>query len=222
MSQNKFSYNTQIFLDGANVAYFGSGSINYLQLQLMVSTLEKMGETPLVVMPQKYVQEKFYIRKKFIQVLNQNDMGIINDLSAKGSLYVVPQRCLDDYYWVLSSLSNQTRSRKDRDLNILPNDPKGRWPGIRPFLITNDLMRDHKLELLQPRLFRRWFSSHIVNYGIFLNDSESDNREITFTTADFFSREIQSNPTDNGTVWHFPVRDWDRNDRFCLRIPDRP
>jgi hypothetical protein len=208
-------------LDGANVAYFGSGSINYLQLQLMVTSLEKMGETPLVVMPQKYVNEKFYIRKKFIQVLSQDDLGIINDLIAGGKMYIVPQRCLDDYYWVLSSLSDQTRSRHGRDLNVLPNDAKGRWPGIRPFLITNDLMRDHKLELLQPRLFRRWFSSHIVNYSFILNDSESDDREITFSTADFFSREISFHPTEYGTFWHFPVREWDKNDRFCLRIPSR-
>jgi hypothetical protein len=185
----------------------------------MVTTLEKMGERPLVVMPQKYVQEKFYIRKKFIQVLSQDDLGIINDLIAGGKLYIVPQRCLDDYYWVLSSLSDQARSRNNCDLNVLPNDSKGRWPGVRPFLITNDLMRDHKLELLQPRLFWRWFSSHIVNYNIIFNDGEDEERKITFTTADFFSREIQSNPTLHGTFWHFPVQEWERDDRFCLRIP---
>ncbi len=34
-------------LDGANVAYFGLGSINYHQVQLMLDALEKMGESPL-------------------------------------------------------------------------------------------------------------------------------------------------------------------------------
>jgi hypothetical protein len=50
-------------IDGANVAYFGLGSINYHQLKLMILALEKMGETPLVVMPMKYTQKKFYLRQ---------------------------------------------------------------------------------------------------------------------------------------------------------------
>ena len=45
------------------MAYFGLGSVNYHQVKLMVDALEEMGETPLVVMPQKYVQKKFYLRK---------------------------------------------------------------------------------------------------------------------------------------------------------------
>jgi hypothetical protein len=48
---------------------------------------------------------------------------------------------------------------------------------------------------------------------------ESVDREIGFSTADFFSREIQSNKTDSGTVWHTPVSDWKLDDRFCVRIP---
>ena len=51
-------------LDGANVAYYGNGVVNYHQVLLMVSTLESMGENPLVVMPQKYVRDKFYLRRK--------------------------------------------------------------------------------------------------------------------------------------------------------------
>jgi hypothetical protein len=87
-------------------------------------------------------------------------------------------------------------------------------------LLTNDQMRDHKLELLQPRLFRRWVSSHIVNYHIppYLNDA-SEKREISFIPADFTSREIQGNPSNDAMAWHFPVEDWDQTDRFCVRIP---
>jgi hypothetical protein len=81
-------------------------------------------------------------------------------------------------------------------------------------------MRDHKLELLEPRLFRRWASCHIVNYSFtaFVR-GESIDREISFSTADFFSREIQSNEMKTGKVWHFPVSDWSLDDRFCVRIP---
>jgi len=214
-------------VDGANVAYYGIGYINYHQIKLMVNALEKMGETPLVVMPQKYAQKKFYLRQDYVQELPQAQMDILEELECSEKLYKVPHRCLDDYYWMLSSVSNQTTSRNGAILDVAPDNEEGRWPGTRPMLLTNDLMRDHRLELLEPRLFRRWVSSHIVNYHIppFLNDV-SEERDITFTTADFTSREIQGNPSnvdgnnDHGaTSWHFPVRDWDKSDRFCIRIP---
>ena len=135
-------------------------------------------------------------------------------------MYRVPPRCLDDYYWMLASVSDQTSSRRDLDLDVHIENDCGRWPGARPMLISNDQMRDHKLGLLEPRLFRRWYSCYIVNYNFtaFVG-KESVDREIGFSTADFFSREIQSNKTDAGTVWHIPVSDWKLDDRFCIRIP---
>jgi hypothetical protein len=121
---------------------------------------------------------------------------------------------------MLASVSDQTSSRRDLDLDVHIENDCGRWPGARPMLISNDQMRDHKLGLLEPRLFRRWYSCYIVNYNFtaFVG-KESVDREIGFSTADFFSREIQSNKTDAGTVWHIPVSDWKLDDRFCIRIP---
>ncbi len=172
----------------------------------------------------------------YVQELTQPQLDIIDNLKTSGKLYEVPQRCLDDYYWMLSSVSNQTVSSSGLDMNVIispfnapSNSGHGkRWPGIRPILITNDQMRDHKLELIEPRLFRRWFSSHIVNYQFesFVNDI-SEEREIIFAKADSFSREIQINLsptlTDNDAVktWHFPVAGWSHHDRFCIRIPTR-
>mmetsp|Transcript_3917 Transcript_3917/g.5336 ORF Transcript_3917/g.5336 Transcript_3917/m.5336 type:complete len:839 (+) Transcript_3917:528-3044(+) len=215
-----------VIIDGANVAYFGLGCINYQQLNHMVTTLIEMGENPLVIMPQKYVQEKFHLRKRYIQTLKAEDLKIMEELQDRSMMYIVPPRCLDDYYWMLSSVSEQTNCRQDRSLDVPTENQDGRWPGIRPLIVTNDQMRDHKLELLEPRLFRRWFSSHIVNYDFtpFVSDASED-RKILFSTADFFSREIQGNPSQDACgdiAWHFPVRDWDRNDRFCVRIPNIP
>lgn len=89
-------------------------------------------------------------------------------------------------------------------------------------LISNDKMRDHKLSLLEPRLFRRWYSNFIVNFtfSAFVRDQSVDN-DIGFSTADFYSREIQANRSDDSqnTVWHFPVSDWDENESFCVRLP---
>lgn len=143
-----------------------------------------------------------------------------------GKLYRVPPGCLDDYYWMLASVSDQKVARGDRKMDVQPDDESGRWPGTRPMLVSNDQMRDHKLELLEPRLFRRWYSSHMVNYSFsaFIGD-ECVDREISFSMADFFSREIQGNPSGNvdgincGTAWHFPVSDWDTHERLCVRLP---
>ena len=208
-------------VDGANVAYYGIGCINYHQIKLMVVALEKMGETPLVVMPQKYAQKKFHLRQGYVQELPQSQIDILEELEEAGKFYKVPARCLDDYYWMLSSVSNQKTSRDGNNLDVATDNEESRWPGTRPMLLTNDQMRDHRLELLEPRLFRRWVSSHIVNYHFppFLNDAWED-REITFTPADFTSREIQGNPSNSAMAWHFPVKDWDKNDRFCVRIPE--
>ena len=194
-----------------------------------------------------------------MQELTQAQLEILDELTSSGKLYEVPSRCLDDYYWMLSSVSNQTTShtklqvemeistnvismdmdmnmknstsvvQQDHDEDVAPSKPEGKWPGTRPILITNDQMRDHKLELLEPRLFRRWFSSHIVNYEFnpFVKDIWEE-REIKFVKADSFSREIQGNPQSSMTketssssaiVWHFPVQGWSHNDRFCVRIP---
>ena len=136
-------------------------------------------------------------------------------LEANDMLYVVPRLSLDDYFWMLASVSNQNKSRNGADLSVSVDDTSERFPGMRPMIITNDKMRDHRLELLEPREFRRWCSCHIVNYDIgwYENDEWTEERKIRFQPADHFSREIQGNvhPSGNGNVWHFPIcnsSDW--------------
>ncbi len=50
--------------------------------------------------------------------------------------------------------------------------------------------------------------------------------KIGFSQADFFSREIQGNPSPNNPpegwgdrAWHFPVTNWELDERFVIRIP---
>lgn len=62
--------------DGANVAYFGWGKINVYQLSLMVTALEKQGEHPLVIMPQKYTRKKFYLRQGVTQFLSEEERAL--------------------------------------------------------------------------------------------------------------------------------------------------
>jgi hypothetical protein len=120
----------------------------------------------------------------------------------------------------VSSVSSQTVSRQGRDISVPHGNSKGRWPGTRPVLITNDQMRDHQLDLLDPFLFRRWFSNYVVNYSFaaFMG-RVCTHPDIGFTPADFFSREIQSSKDQYGsTTWHFPISHTE-NEWFCCRIP---
>jgi len=195
-------------VDGANVAYymqnFENGSFNYHQIQFMIDALEKMGEKPLVVLPFKYCSPSFLLSMAGTQrrqVLSPKEQEILSNLVENGRLYRVPAKCLDDYYWMLASISDQTRSRNGANLDVSPNNDQGRWPGARPMIISNDLMRDHQLNRLEPRLFRRWISCYMVNYNFtaFIGNDRAG-KEIVFSTADFFSREIQGNPTESGTA----------------------
>ncbi len=211
-------------LDGANIGYymqsFDKGRFNYHQIKFMVETLEEKGENVLVVIPNKYGHNSFYTSKSQHQQLDAEERSIMNDLLRRKKLYKVPPRCLDDFYWMLASVSDQVCSRKEVDLSVPNDDPSGRWPGVRPVLISNDQMRDHKWELLEPRLFRRWYGCHIVNYNFtaFVMGESVEGNEIFFSQADFFSREMQGNPSGAGKAWHFPVSDWDLDERFVVRL----
>lgn len=41
------------FVDGANVAHFGSGMVQYSQVKLVVDEFIRFGENPMVIMPHK-------------------------------------------------------------------------------------------------------------------------------------------------------------------------
>jgi hypothetical protein len=235
-SVNRFShipvfYILLLLLDGPNVGYymqnFNEGTFNYHQIKFVAETMENMNEKILITIPEKYTKDSFFISSGNVrQRLTKKEMSIRDELLKSGKLYAVPSGCLDDYYWMFASISDQMRSRNGEDMYLPPGNPEGRWPGIRPMLISNDKMRDHKLSLLEPRLFRRWYSNFIVNFtfSAFVGAHCVD-KEIGFSTADFYSREIQGNPSfeddgkESGTVWHFPVSDWEGNESFCIRIP---
>jgi hypothetical protein len=208
---------------------FDEGKFNYHQIKFLADALEAMGEKVLVTIPEKYTWNHFSLPKASGQVrqyLTDDEKTIRDDLKNTGKLYVVKAGNLDDLYFIYGSISDQENARKGRDLYVPPGNDEGRWPGIRPVIVSNDKLRDHKLSLLEPRLFSRWYSNFIVNYtfSAFVG-SECEDKEIGFKTANFYSREIQGNPTldkdghQNGIAWHFPVSDWESSESFCVRIP---
>jgi hypothetical protein len=221
-----------VIIDGPNVAYymqnFETGRFSYHQIKFVIDSLEKMGERPLVILPRKYTLDFFSVTVgshsgtgAWKQRLTSAEKRIRTELMDSNKIAVVPSGFLDDYYWIMASVSQQTASRKGEDLSIPSDDPSGRWPGTRPVLITNDQMRDHKLGMLEPMLFRRWYSNYIVNYNFpaFVG-AECSHPDIGFGAADFFSREIQCNRMEDGSnIWHFPVSD-KQDTWFCLCIRD--
>jgi hypothetical protein len=210
-------------IDGPNVAYYGRGDVRWCQVEQVLRKLEGMGENPLVIMPQKYISPQFYIASiNRTQKLSPSDLAFINKLVATKKMYVVPSGCLDDYYWMLSSVVEQKSGSNYVRQHVPTDDAMGRFPGLRPLLVTNDQMRDHRLALLEPRLFRRWASCHIVKYHIEpLENEMNDHDQVTLYPADFFSREIQHNKAPllgNSTAWHIPIAEWPEPDRLCISI----
>ena len=210
--------NFTAIIDGPNVAYCGHPVLHYSQVARMVQYLESLGERPLVIMPYKYCQPSFFVATiAQEQTLSQRDKQVITELQEKGQLYVVPEWCLDDYYWMIASVVANATENTSGNATL---------PGLRPLLITNDQMRDHRLTLLEPRLFRRWTSCHIVRYdfGAYGWNEWSPNRPVFLEHADSISREIQGNPiTDSGgaTAWHIPITEWSEaypHDRFCVSL----
>ena len=221
--QNRSGRPFTAIVDGPNIAYymqnFDQGTFNYHQIQFVVDALENMGENVLVVLPKKYTYDRFTIPKgthTVKQTLSPKEREIRDNLISRGKACVVPVGSLDDYYWMFASVSMNEEF-------IPPDNPEGRWAGNRPMLISNDKLRDHKMSLLEPRLFRRWYSNFLVNFtfSAFVNDECTD-REIGFQTADFYSREIQGNSAHpKETTWHLPVSDWEENESLCIRIPPK-
>jgi len=210
-------------VDGPNVLYHGQGEVHFSQLKKVIEKLEEMNEKPLILMPYKYVQSKINLRYDYVQKLDEKSLEFLERLKQEyaGMLYIVPTGCLDDYYWMIASVVGDKLSDVDAD------ESPERFPGCRPMLISNDQMRDHKLELLEPRQFRRWYSCHIVNYDFSrapLDDEWGSSRKVHVFAADVYSNEIQGNPfndnaEDTGSlVWHLPVREWDKHDKLCIRI----
>lgn len=225
-------------VDGANVGYymqnFGSGRFSYHQIEFVVQALEELGERPLVILPYKYARAKSFALSQtlaatddpsnsttstVLQHLTKEELEIRDRLRQQQKIYTVPQGVLDDFYWILASTADQTISCNGVSMDVPPNDPV-RWPGTRPVLVSNDQMRDHKMNLLEPRLFRRWRSNYIVNYNFCaFVDGVCTNPDIQFTPPDAFSWEIQGNDDGRGnSVWHLPLKDTE-NEWLCLRLP---
>ena len=60
---------------------------NYHQIKFMVDTLEARGETPLVIIPNKYAHHEFFSSRGENQRLDRSEIEIMDDLTKSGKLY---------------------------------------------------------------------------------------------------------------------------------------
>ena len=90
------------FVDGANVAYFGQGTVRYSQIVKVVEELEKMGERPLVIMPRKYVNASFRVANGGTQKLAARDLEAITRYV---TLFLWYSRCCETLWSLFSHIT---------------------------------------------------------------------------------------------------------------------
>jgi len=149
----------EYIVDAANVAYnnqnFETGKFSYQQIELVVNKLKERSKNILVIIPNAYASQTTIPNsitrgsKKFSQkksYLSANDQRILDELRDGNMLYVVPRGSNDDWYWVYATIYEGRKKPA--------------------YVISNDLMRDHKIAFIEPKPFLRWRSSQIVYFAL--------------------------------------------------------
>jgi pentatricopeptide repeat protein len=190
-------------VDGANVAYngqnFDTGKFSYRQIELVVDKLKERGERILVLIPYPYAQKIVPNSAKQrggrrTTLLTKEDQRILEKLEDEGMLYVVPPGANDDWYWIFATVCENRKKIA--------------------YVVTNDLMRDHRLAFLEPLPFLRWRSTQIIHFDFNRTvETELYDPEVILIEPGNFSREIQQS---KNLHWHIPAtnkRSW-----LCLNI----
>ena len=145
-------------VDGANVAYhkqnFEGGKFSFRQIQLVVDALRPRllpKQRILVLIPYPYARKVVpnstkSKKGKKLSYLTLEEAEILEGFERDGMLYVVPQWANDDWYWMYATLDEGRKGLAQ--------------------VVTNDLMRDHRLAFLEPRPFMRWRSSQVLHFDL--------------------------------------------------------
>lgn len=126
-----------VILDAANIGYFGQnfegGGFNYAQIQLVVEYYQRQGKKLLIVL---------HASRTRPSVVPRAFQPLVEEWKTSGLMYCCEKGNNDDWYWLYAGVSC-TRSGS-------------------PYIISNDLMRDHHFQMLHLRSFRRWKERHQV------------------------------------------------------------
>lgn len=116
-----------------------------MQVNMVVNRLQRMGKKVMIVLPSCYhPRDRRTIPNSITHkndVVTDEDIAIVTEWERQDVLFVVPKNGSDDWFWMLASILPQMQ---------------------RAYVITNDLMRDHKVSFITPKPFMRWRASQIV------------------------------------------------------------
>ncbi|KAG5188557.1 hypothetical protein JKP88DRAFT_347850 [Tribonema minus] len=190
-------------VDAPNVAYhnqnFPGGCFQMAQVDAVVQKLEARGERVLVVCPERYLRAIIPNSTRFARlqrkrtVLSPQALAIIRSWEEKGILYrqvryqlvlccsYVPTlagRCAntdnDDWYWMYLTVAFD---------NV----------AAPVTVVSNDLMRDHRLALLEPTPFVRWKRTQQMRYYFprVALEGSTESLEVDLFDPPPFTRDIQ-------------------------------
>jgi len=155
-------------IDGANVAYhkqnYIDGRFNYHQVDVIVEVLRAQGKRVLLLLPTSYAQKvipnttrgKGLENKRVLTYITKEDSALLEKWERENMLYKVPGGANDDWYWIYVTLCGRRKNPA--------------------YVVTNDLMRDHRLAFLEPRPFVRWRSTQIVHFD-FVRPNEQEEED---------------------------------------------
>jgi len=156
-----------VLLDAPNIAYhnqnYEGGRFRFEQIAAMVALLRSRGERVLVMLPQAYVQEEIPNHTCSSQQRDRctaEGKALLRQWREQGILYVCPRGIYDDWFWMYASVHGAT-SR----------------------VVTNDAMRDHRMDLLPERAFRRWRETQIMGFGFLYPEEEEEAAEAAAAEA---------------------------------------
>ena len=178
-----------VIIDGANVGYFMQRvdlnrhlPIKCSQIDRVVSHFAANGKNVLLILHERH----FYWKR----LKQSKEAGLyLKKWKGLGILYQTPTHMNDDWFWLYACLWSSHN-------------------GKQPFVITNDLMRDHHFKMLSHKCFLKWRERHVVN---FMFPGRSEGAQPTFIFPQPFSIRIQRHVFERKaegvsvTHWHFPT-----------------
>jgi hypothetical protein len=222
-------------IDGANVAYhrqnFDGGRFSYKQIELVVeklkikitkgnnsaSALKAAQSQILILLPHLYVQghvpnlSKANPTKKFRDKLSRDELAILQRFRDEKLLYVVPQGGNDDWYWMYATV-NEGRTNQ-------------------AYVITNDLMRDHKLAFRNTSnsniCFSRWRESTIMHFdfshAVEMNKPDTNKPDVMLVQPSYVTREMQytSRNASSRRLGRIHIPAADRSSWGCFSLDSR-
>ena len=196
-------------IDGPNVAYynqnFEGGAFSYRQIAAVMAHLQAGGRRVLLLLPEKYVQEEVPNHTCSSERRNKvaaADLEMLERLRAEGTLYEVPRRVYDDWFWMYASVAAPPAGGGGGGGGGAVAAPRALTR-----VVSNDAMRDHWVELLPRRFFDRWRAAQILGFSVGAaggGDGGGDGEqahEVSIAEPPPYSVEAQR----SGDTWHVPV-----------------